>query len=59
CPGLYRPLMQDAFHLNRMGNAVIGVDLARHFEAELGTSEPDFWEDALKVQSLMDKLTRE
>ncbi|MDP6111726.1 MAG: SGNH/GDSL hydrolase family protein [Planctomycetota bacterium] len=58
-PGLYRPLMQDAFHLNRMGNAVIGVDLARHFEAELGTSEPDFWEDALKVQSLMDKLTRE
>ncbi len=49
--------MQDAFHLNRRGNAVIGVDLARHFNAELGTSEPAYWEEALRVQALMDELT--
>ncbi|MDP7129993.1 MAG: SGNH/GDSL hydrolase family protein [Planctomycetota bacterium] len=57
CPELYKPLMQDAFHLNRRGNAVIGVDLARHFNAELGTSEPAYWEEALRVQALMDELT--
>lgn len=35
-PQLYKPLMLDGFHLNHRGNAVVGVDLARRFKADIG-----------------------
>ncbi len=55
-PALYQPLMQDGFHLNCRGNAVVGVDLARHFQAGLGGSDLLFWAEALHIQKLMDEL---
>lgn len=55
-PQDYKPLMEDAFHLNRRGNAVVGVDLARAFGAPLGGANPTFWAEALRIQGLMDQL---
>jgi len=51
---LYKTLMLDGFHVNALGNAVLGADLARRFQADLGGPEPDVWADALRIQRLMD-----
>jgi len=55
-PARYARLMQDGFHLNRHGNAVLGLDLARAFGANLAMASDSFWDEALEIQGLMDAL---
>lgn len=52
----YLPLMLDCFHLNERGNCLMGVDIARHFGAQLTNCNQTFWGEPLYLQSLMDKL---
>jgi lysophospholipase L1-like esterase len=52
----YRPLMQDAFHLNRHGNQLFGLDLGRVFGARPNEVDPDYWRPALDLQATMDRL---
>lgn len=53
---IYIKLMRDAFHVMPGGNKVIGVDIARHFGIDLSKSEFDCWDEALKIQKIMDEL---
>jgi len=55
-PELYKPLMKDGFHLNHRGNAVVGVDLARFFNAPILNHDLDFWAEPLRIQQMMDEL---
>ncbi len=55
----YLPLMQDHFHPNARGNCLLGVDIARHFDAQLTTCNFDHWGEALYLQRLMDQLEKE
>jgi len=55
-PERYLPLMQDGFHLNRRGNLVLGLDLARHFGLQVAPGEADFWGEAVAIQQQMDAL---
>lgn len=59
----YKKLMQDGFHVNRFGNMVMGVDIARHFMLPLGTTgdpywDEDFWGGTLKIQTMMDEAQK-
>ncbi len=54
-PDLYVPLMRDAFHLNRRGNRVMGVGVAREFDLT-PDKDLDFWGEALYAHQLMDQL---
>lgn len=56
CPDRYLPLMQDGFHLNRRGNLVFGLDMARAFGFTLHPDAAGFWNDALEIQKQMDAL---
>jgi lysophospholipase L1-like esterase len=55
-PEKYLPLMRDNFHVNVRGNMLMGVDIARRFDAELGNENLDCWGEALILQRLMDEL---
>jgi lysophospholipase L1-like esterase len=55
-PEKYQPLMRDGFHVTMAGNMVMGVDIARHFFAELGLDHDPYWDEALEIQQLMDNL---
>lgn len=55
-PNRYLPLMEDGFHLNRRGNAVMGLELARAFQVSCTAKEPDYWREAMEIQELMDRL---
>ena len=64
-PEKHLPLMQDAMHVNRRGNMVMGLDIARYFDAKLNipyaNSEYDkegknFWDEALEIQKIMDDI---
>ncbi len=59
CYDKYLPLMLDSFHLNERGNCLMGVDIARHFDAQLTNSNQHFWGESLYLQSLMDKLEQD
>lgn len=50
----YESLMRDGFHVNEIGNMVIGLDIARHFGLKLGENRPDYWRVARLYQRLMD-----
>lgn len=50
----YGALMRDGFHVNRQGNMVMGLDIARHFDAQVGGDEPEYWAEAREIQGLMD-----
>lgn len=61
----YLPLMQDGLHLNRRGNLVMGLDLARRFDVRptipyAGSAhDPEavtFWDEAVAIQALMDRM---
>lgn len=54
-PDLYLALMRDAFHLNRRGNRVMGVGVAREFDLT-PDNDLDFWGEALYTHQLMDQL---
>jgi len=56
-PEAYAALMRDGFHVNRHGNMVMALDIARHFGAKVGSDEPDYWRTALDVQACMDALS--
>ncbi len=51
----YRKLMDDSFHVNSIGNMLLGVDLLRKFELPV---EPfaDYCSKGFKYQALLDKL---
>ncbi len=60
----FLPLMQDGLHVNRRGNMVIGLDVARAFDARPNIpgafSDHDadgktFWNEAVEIQALMDR----
>ena len=61
-PTLYHSLMADGMHVNRLGNLILGLDLARYLGVPLantmaGTIDSDgdgFWDEARRVQKLMD-----
>jgi lysophospholipase L1-like esterase len=55
-PARYTELMLDGFHVNRLGNMVMGLDIARHVHARLGDDAPDYWQAPRAVQALMDAL---
>lgn len=57
CPERYLPLMQDGFHLNRRGNLVFGLDMARAFGFSTAPGATDFWGEAMDVQKKMDELS--
>lgn len=52
----YRKLMHDPFHVNRFGNMVMGLDLARAFDLPLGQDDPAYWDFPLRTQARMDAL---
>jgi lysophospholipase L1-like esterase len=51
-PHIHRMLMRDGLHLNALGNAVFGLDLARQFGIQI-KDEP-FWNNAQIVLALLD-----
>lgn len=55
-PAAYRQLMQDCFHVNHRGNKVMGVDIARHFQAPFPSQDLEHWGEAFWIQQLMDQL---
>lgn len=52
-PGKHRELMNDAFHVNSIGNIVLGLYIARHFKCDL---EGPFYDEAKVYMKLMDNL---
>ena len=52
----YLQLMRDSFHVNAVGNLVLGLDLARQFGARPVPDEPGFWTAAQAIQQTMDAL---
>ncbi len=52
---LYVPMMHDMCHVNYKGNMVMGLDIARKFGLTLGADSAEFWEEARKIQNLMDE----
>ncbi|MDF3128768.1 SGNH/GDSL hydrolase family protein [Kiritimatiellaeota bacterium B1221] len=55
-PDLYEPLMEDHLHLNRHGNLLMGLELCRALELEVGEDAPDFWDSTRKIQQILDHL---
>jgi lysophospholipase L1-like esterase len=63
-PEKHLPLMQDAMHVNRRGNMVMGLDIARYFDAKLNIPYANFaydkegnnfWDEAIEIQKIMDE----
>jgi len=52
-PEKHRELMNDAFHVNPLGNLVLGLYVARHFKCEL---EAPFFDQAKEYMKIMDEL---
>ena len=52
-PAKHRELMTDAFHVNSIGNLVLGLYIARHFKCEL--DEP-FYDEAISYMKVMDEV---
>ena len=55
--------MQDGMHVNRRGNKVMGLDIARHFDVKVNipyansVHDPEgrnFWDEAVEIQKIMD-----
>ncbi|HBC89228.1 MAG TPA: hypothetical protein DCZ94_19990 [Lentisphaeria bacterium] len=62
-PDKHLPLMQDGMHVNRRGNMVMGLDIARHFDVKVNipytssVHDPEgkgFWNEAVEIQKIMD-----
>lgn len=53
---LYQTLMQDALHVNALGNMVMGLDLVRAFGAQLDPATKAACREGRWVQALMDTL---
>ena len=53
-PDRYLALMEDGFHVNRHGNAVLGLDAARTFGAK--PIDSGFFAEAFEIQREMDVL---
>ncbi len=62
-PKRHLPLMQDGMHVNRRGNKVMGLDIARHFDVKVNipyansVHDPEgrnFWDEAVEIQKIMD-----
>ena len=58
-PEKYRALLQDGFHVNRLGNMVMGFYIAQKFGWQLaGDNEDDFWQVAKEAADLMNQLEK-
>ena len=57
-PAGYRALMIDPLHVNPMGNVLMGLDLARAFEARLAGEQLAHCAEGLRYQRLLDDLER-
>ncbi|MEI7435219.1 MAG: SGNH/GDSL hydrolase family protein [bacterium] len=55
-PERYLALMEDGFHVNRRGNMVMGLDIARHFGVKAAPREPTYWSETMAIQKEMDAL---
>lgn len=55
---IYKGLMYNPFHVNRHGNKVMGVDIARKFNVSLTEDQDPFWAESLKIQKRMDDVFR-
>ena len=53
---VYMNLMLDAFHVEPIGNKVMGLDIARRFDLGFVPGKREDWNQALAVQKLMDEL---
>lgn len=53
----YLQLMLDGFHVNPLGNLVLGLTLARQFGARPVAGDTGFWDEALAIQYAMDALS--
>jgi lysophospholipase L1-like esterase len=54
-PEKHRELMNDAFHVNAIGNMVLGLYIARHFKCE---QDDSFYDEAVSYMELMDELNK-
>lgn len=55
-PDEYSQLMQDAFHVNALGNMVLGLDLIRCFDAALADHAQVVCAAGIAMQSIFDEL---
>ncbi|MBN1246148.1 MAG: hypothetical protein JXC32_00730 [Anaerolineae bacterium] len=55
-PDLYRALMLDALHVNRLGNMLMGLDLLRAFDLHLDAQAEAHVTPARAYQALLDRL---
>jgi lysophospholipase L1-like esterase len=53
----YLQIMLDGFHVNPLGNLVLGLDVASAFGARPAVDPSGFWDEALAIQKRMDELT--
>ena len=51
----YRKLMNDPFHVNSIGNMLIGVDLLRKFDLDISPFE-NYCREGVEYQAILDKL---
>jgi lysophospholipase L1-like esterase len=60
-PELYLKMMHDGFHVTCYGNMLMGLDIARYFGAKVikDTDPAGFWDESLKIQSLIDDLEKQ
>ena len=56
-PNLHIGLMRDAYHVNDLGNKVMGLYVARSFGLRLGELVPEPWTNAKICDALMDELS--
>lgn len=54
-PEKHRELMNDAFHVNPLGNLVLGLFIARQFKLDLDESDEGFFGKAASYLRLMDR----
>ena len=59
-PELYFEMMLDGFHVKCTGNMLMGLDIARHFGAQVNpaTDPAGFWDASLKLQGRIDGLEK-
>ena len=66
-PDRHLSLMQDCMHVNRRGNMVMGLDIARHFNVRINIPyacsayDPEgkkFWDETVEIQKMMDEIKR-
>lgn len=55
-PDLYEPLMEDHLHLNRHGNLLMGLELCRALQLEVGEDAPEFWTATRDLQAKIDSV---